>query len=366
MRIKSLDSVRGIAAFMVVVGHCIGTIEAQPRWLQHFPFTLLNAGDSAVIMFFALSGCVLFLSLQQKSSSAYFGYLSKRFMRIYPTFVVAVLVSAVLFEVVRPRPVPGVSDWFNAHWQSAPTLGMLLGHLAMTDLPALRQLDAVMWSLVQELRISVIFPFIALWVVADWRAAVLVTAALSAVCTFVELHAHITWMFDPILTLSYVYLFAAGAALASHAHTVRRLGRLPRWLQLGLWLVALRLVAVPVERDVALATGAGALLIIALAFGTPVSDRVLSTHNVLIWLGRVSYSLYLVHWPIIMTCVHLLRERLPLIAILAIAVAMSLAAAELMNRLIEQPSIALGRRFASLPALQRTFAYRGKVASGDI
>jgi peptidoglycan/LPS O-acetylase OafA/YrhL len=57
-----------------------------------------------------------------------------------------------------------------------------------------------------------------------------------------------------------------------------------------------------------------------------------------------------------MTCVHLPHARVPLPAIFGIAIPTSLVAAECMNRVIEQPSIALGRRLSSLPALQWTFA----------
>jgi peptidoglycan/LPS O-acetylase OafA/YrhL len=50
---------------------------------------------------------------------------------------------------------------------------------------------------------------------------------------------------------------------------------------------------------------------------------------------------------------------------LGISILTSLAAAEVMNRLIEQPSIALGRRFASLPALQWTFPFRRHLVTSD-
>jgi peptidoglycan/LPS O-acetylase OafA/YrhL len=366
LRIRSLDSVRGIAALIVVVSHCMLTNRDLPHWCFRFPVSLLNAGDGAVFVFFALSGCVLFLSLAQREKSAYFAYLIKRFFRIYPAFVVAILGSAALRVLVNPHPVPGVSDWFNGHWHSPATGGMLLGHLAMTDLPRLRQLDSVMWSLVHEIRISIIFPVIALLVVTNWRAAVIVSTLISVACALIEAHHPLRWMFDPVQTLSYLFLFTAGAALASHAKPVRRgLQRCPLWLQFGLWIIAARLLTVPSDEDLGLITGAGALLLIALAFGTSTIDRVLATSGILTWLGKVSYSLYLVHFPIIMTCVHLLYARLPLPAIFAFAIVSSLVTAELMYRFIEQPSMALGRRLASLPALQRTFSPHRKFAPSD-
>jgi peptidoglycan/LPS O-acetylase OafA/YrhL len=358
--------VRGIAALLVAVSHAIGTTTLGPH-LTRFPSSLLLAGDGAVFVFFALSGCVLFLSLQHTEALAYFAYLTKRIFRIYPPFAFAILASAVLLELVKPHAVPGVSDWFNRHWESPPTSTIVAGHLAMTDLPSLQQLDSVMWSLVHEVRLSVVFPFIALWVVVNWRVAVVVSTLVSASCCYVELHNSIDWPFDPLKTLSYLFLFTAGAALAAHAGAVRRtLARCPQWWQMVLWIVALWLVTIPPEQYLSIATGAGALAIIALAFGTSSVDRVLSNNPVPIWFGRVSYSLYLVHFPIILASVHLLYGRLPLPAILCLSLATSLGVAELMNRFVEQPSIALGRRLASLSALQWKFPLRRKLAASEV
>jgi peptidoglycan/LPS O-acetylase OafA/YrhL len=326
---------------------------------MHFPLSLLDAGDGAVFLFFALSGCVLFLSLHKHERVAYVAYVIKRVFRIYPTFAVAILGSAALYECVQPHDVAGVSDWFNAHWQSPPTLALIAGHLALTDRPWLRQLDSVMWSLVHELRISFIFPLLALCVSRNWRLALAGSTLISVAAFLVERHHPLDWTFDPMSTSSYLYLFAAGATLAKHAQDARdRIGRFPGWLQLLLWVVALRLVTVPVESHLSLATGAGAVLLIALAFGTPSADRLLSTNACCTWLGRVSYSLYLVHFPILLTWVHLMHGRLPLSAIFLLTIVSSLAAAELMNRFVERPTIALGRKLAALPAAQWSLVSR--------
>jgi peptidoglycan/LPS O-acetylase OafA/YrhL len=348
IRIQSLDAIRGIAASIVIIHHLLLTNDAHPDWATYFPFNFINAiAPGCVLVFFALSGCVLFLSVQRPNAATYFAYMTKRFFRIYPPFAFAVLVSAALFELVRPQAVPGVSVWFNQHWTAPPTIAMLLGHFAMTDVPALRQLDTVMWTLVHELRMSVIFPLIALAVIANWRRAVIVTTFVSAACTYVEYHAQLHWMFDPIATLSYLALFTAGAALALHADVVRReLGRCPIWLQAGLWALALRLVTIPVTQFLGLVTSVGALLVIALAFGTPATDRFLSTNRAFNWLGKVSFSLYLMHWPIALACIHLLSGRLPLQAILGLVTLLSLGTAELMNRFVEHPCMAFGRGLA--------------------
>lgn len=55
------------------------------------------------------------------------------------------------------------------------------------------------------------------------------------------------------------------------------------------------------------------------------------------WLGRISYSLYLIHVPIIVGVAHSFPHA-PKAALIAIAVPVSLAVAEVLNRLVEAPS----------------------------
>ncbi len=61
------------------------------------------------------------------------------------------------------------------------------------------------------------------------------------------------------------------------------------------------------------------------------------------WLGHVSYSLYLVHAPVLAASVVLLHDELPIWACLAVGIVPALAAAEAMRRLVEAPSRDLAR-----------------------
>ena len=100
--------------------------------------------------------------------------------------------------------------------------------------------------------------------------------------------------------------------------------------------------------------------------GSPASDRVLSAPP-LVWLGKVSYSLYLIHVPLLVSAVHLTYGRLPLGVTIPAVIAASLLCAELMHRFVELPSIRLGRILGglrrpggALPAPERVAAGRGQ------
>jgi peptidoglycan/LPS O-acetylase OafA/YrhL len=74
-------------------------------------------------------------------------------------------------------------------------------------------------------------------------------------------------------------------------------------------------------------------------------DAALS-HGFANWLGKISYSLYLVHLLVLLTLVHLFFGKMPLPYILLSTVLLSALLAELTHRAIEKPSMDLGRRLA--------------------
>lgn len=90
-RIEYLDSARGIASMMVVLGHFINWRLSNNFWVKVIPLTIVG-GTDAVSFFFVLSGFVLsykYLILKQELNVKIF--LIKRFFRLYPGFVIAVL-----------------------------------------------------------------------------------------------------------------------------------------------------------------------------------------------------------------------------------------------------------------------------------
>jgi len=163
---------------------------------------------------------------------------------------------------------------------------------------------------------------------------------------------HHQFIFDPFLTLQYVYLFAAGAVLALHAKDVRGLfSAAPAPLKMALWLITLFFVTYPANKNLGLfVCGMASISLVALCFADEVADRYLSS-PVPMWLGRVSYSLYLLHVPILDFVLHNFYGTVPLIGLIALAVGLSLVAAELAYRFVERPAIALGRRLTSKPLM---------------
>jgi peptidoglycan/LPS O-acetylase OafA/YrhL len=360
MRIKSLDGIRGLAAFVVMLSHLADTAPAffQPHppftsiefWtspfavLKYTPLRILVAGRAAVLIFFVLSGFVLYLSVRQGNS--YGSYLTRRATRIYLPFAFSIFFAAILYTIADPKVVASLSDWVNfQNWTDAPTLAYLASNLLMSGVPEFPTLNSPSWSLVHEMRISIIFPLLVILLGYHYWGTIAVATIVSASALAFPFADPIAYTIE--LSIGYVCFFVAGAALAMRAReVVGTIKSLPNWLVMLLWLLAGTLLISPMNYNLnSLAPGLGAVLLISLCISSQIASRFLES-GIAMWLGRISYSLYLIHVPIILAVLHLGAGQLPLPVLWMIAVGISLPLAEICNRTIEQPAIRLGRKLA--------------------
>jgi len=371
MRYRTLDSVRGIAAFAVVLGHSFLVFpaggenreellqhgfHAPMAWLYATPLRLAVAGPAAVLLFFVLSGFVLTLTINSPKGPTYAPFAVARFARIWPPFAAAILASALLCFFLEARPVSGTSIWFNAAWSGGATAKNVLRHLAMTGTGI--DLDSPMWSLVHELRISIILPMLVILTKRGGYASVIAAALFSLAC--VELNGLVpqfshesSW----ISTTIYIYFFVIGILLALNAGRVTALlSAVPRGWIAGLWVLALTGMAVaPADTSHVVTIGNGLLLLVdGLAAGLIVALSIIEGRAAKIllsrvpsYLGRISYSLYLTHLVVIISLLHFVGNRLPLQLTVAAAIPLAIVVADLCQRFIEGPSQRLGKLLAS-------------------
>jgi peptidoglycan/LPS O-acetylase OafA/YrhL len=373
-RLYYLDSIRGIAALFVAISHCLlmGSTEwAPPQGLLHAFVSLQTAlpyigqkffpARASVMLFFVLSGFVLAYSLM-KHPIRYRVYLVKRFFRIYPMFVAAILGSYALHCLIG-YPHEVWSGWMSAVTNPDLSPVVLAEHLVFYGTTQAINLDNVSWSLVHEMRISVIFPFILLSVSKyGWRS-VAGWMVLSVACVLWSHHVSgsvIQGFFRATLGLTFldtaffIVFFAVGVWLVINREQVaQRVGKLPAWGQITLFVVSLycfiKSDADPHQYTAAVVDylrGAGAIGIIACALGLPKLRSILN-HATLIWLGRISYSLYLIHIPVMYVVNQTFGAGWPLWLQGAVILSSSLVLSEVTVRLIELPGIEAGKRAAA-------------------
>jgi peptidoglycan/LPS O-acetylase OafA/YrhL len=375
-RFAALDSLRGVAALMVLGFHCwkIGLFAEPTGWTVHIwrwtPLNWLVTGRPWVILFFVLSGFVLSVALERAGEGqGYSSFVLRRMCRIYLPFAASILFSALAWFVVHPAPIEDLSNWFNRLAWTEPPAPRLVGlHLLMTGVKGQDSLNPVMWSLVYELRISVVFPF--LWLaVRRWPWASLLIAVLAHAAAGLAVGCGGNPQCAPfrgddlleslVLTGYFAIFFVCGMLLARYRQPVTaRLRSVAGGWRAALSLGAIYSVILPyaprfsILLPADLTFGLGSALMIALALASPAWSRILQLPP-LLWLGRVSYSLYLTHNVVLLAVVHLLYPRLGGAALLAVVVIASLLVSEIAFRLVEAPAIRLGRHLSRPRRVER-------------
>ena len=377
-RLPALDSLRGLAALAVVFTHVLWlyrpnslvrpfsanlvTLGYLRSWVAELPGTflievsplhLLTSGHEAVILFYLISGFVLYLSCERRAGDhPYRDFLVRRICRIYIPYLVGVAFAIALCATLSTGHLNGMNDWINHTWLMPIDRAAVLSHIALVGNFNTDLFMMACWTLVHEMRLAFVFPLLAELVLSRsrWLPLVIAALSLSGIGLFAVFAARYgTWF----LTIHYAALFLVGAWLARE-----RVGCAAFWASLDVrrraFLLAgalalynygrfIRIVHAPaVAADLPIAAGAACLIVWAMS-RPPVLELA-----PIRWLGRVSYGLYLLHQSFILASIYLLRELLPLWTILILAVAMTFAAAELFHRIVEGPAIRLGRKLTSL------------------
>jgi peptidoglycan/LPS O-acetylase OafA/YrhL len=369
-KINSLDSLRGAAAFVVLCHHLLliqpaawlsysqslpFRLENPWSWIYATPLSLLVNGQASVLIFFVLSGLVLALSFVGRDRQDYAPFLIKRFTRLWPAFAVAILISAGLQWLAGRIPPAGVSNWFLGSWNVPPSLQVVAQHLELTQFlsKASGELDNPMWSLVHELRISLIFPALVFFAFRWPFSATALSIVLMPICFVILGSAYRDIAASFADTGIYIWLFVAGAVLAANLQIARNLmASLSRPVWTAVWIASLALLMFAKGGDIyplhkaakLLAAGMGAIAIVAMCTGENRITRLLET-PLPAWLGKVSYSLYLIHVPAMLTVFYLFPGA-PYLLNAGISLLCALAMAEVLYRRIEAPSMRIGRNWA--------------------
>jgi peptidoglycan/LPS O-acetylase OafA/YrhL len=373
-RLSSLDALRGVAAFLVLTFHG-WKLDLRPeltgwQWqlLNYTPLNLFISGRPWVMLFFVLSGFVLALSLERASRIDYGGFVVRRLCRVYLPFVASLMFSVLLYELIQPDHIWQLSLWFNElAWSHQPSALMLGQHLLMTGVAGEDTLNPVMWSLVYELRISLLFPLLFL-AAYRWPRVTLVAALVASLacawlagCRTVACQpfrganvAESLW-----LTGYFSVFFVVGILLARWRQGVR--DRIRRLSSSGGWLLALAAIyamilpnmprlAAYVPADAMYLAGSAAMVALAVAGGR--WNQALDSRP-FAWLGKVSYSLYLTHNIVLLAVVHLLFGRVGGSTLLLVVLVASLFAAAIAQRCVETPAIQLAARISAARRLRR-------------
>jgi peptidoglycan/LPS O-acetylase OafA/YrhL len=352
-REPELDGLRGMAALMVALLHCLFAVGMPSELREGFVTGLAGAvanGTSAVILFFVLSGYVLAASFARDASPrGAVVFYAKRLLRIYPAYVVAVA-TAWLASFVYPwlEPGPGVGSSVRTVMAADPEPAELLRHLVVPGMAGLLLPQG--WTIPIELALSFALPVLFLLALRLGGALLAAAAGLGVVLT-------------DAAPVEYAFPFVLGVLASVHAERISR--AVSRGLHANASLtvgVVLFFLPTTTLRSVSVEFGivvvsAGALALVLLVRRVEALRRVAGS-RLASRLGEISYGFYLLHYTVIALVAPLMLSggeamsaevamvRWLGLAAVVVPVAGLLAAASW--RWLEAPAIAAGRRLGRL------------------
>jgi peptidoglycan/LPS O-acetylase OafA/YrhL len=314
------------------------------------PLRIFWAGSEAVVVFFVLSGFVLALPFARRGGIPSRYFYPRRMLRLYLP-AIASLIFAFLTALLVPRVViPGASPWLNEHaLVGNGPLQVILGSSLMYGWGGL---NISLWSLRWEVLFSLLLA-VFLWIARTWPQLLwFKVAAVVIVCS--------VW---PIAGLFYangifIAVFMLGVLMAFNVDRMegfaRRIPTAGWWLLLAGSAVLLTYAGLVVGAHpdpllpimsmwIGPAAAGATLLVFAAAHWGPFV-RVLQLPAVR-WLGTISFSLYLVQDPIVVTLALVTGGFMPLPLLIPLAVGAALSVAWLFYLLVEKQSHRLSRNF---------------------
>jgi peptidoglycan/LPS O-acetylase OafA/YrhL len=299
-QLPSLTALRGVAAFWVVLYHY--SVQCLPN-LDVVPTTyLIHKGYLAVDMFFMLSGFVMthvyHRAFSESVTRHYRSFLFARVARIYPLHLLILVLFVATALAAQLTSGATLGSLRNVPLQGSESVSAFVANIFM-----LQGLDAgklswnyPSWSISVEFMAYLLFPFA---LPAIWRASAKAKVAMALfLLGLLTLLAFLTkGNFDqwdgPITLLRCLPEFILGTLLYCAFRAAPQASFLGRdAVVFGVLLIIV--LCLHCGAPDLLITGLFAVLVLTAVLNT-CSFSALANFSVLIWLGDISYSLYLVH-----------------------------------------------------------------------
>ncbi len=372
-RLAYLDGVRALAALYVLLTHVVLIAAPAHRGLRSEGArpTWLPPGHFAVAVFIVVSGFCLTLPIVRADGRLVGGarrFYRRRARRILPTYYAALALTLLLVWTIVGKETGTFWDY------SVPVslAGYLGNALLLQDVVGYWQVSVPFWSIAVEVQIYLLFPLLLLcWRKFGARLTVFYAVFLSYVAMIATYFVGAVGpAFFPGLTMYFVGLFALGMAAAWIATSdgsrwVRAREGIP-WSVLAVlfavcatvlgYLAGGTVEALTPFIELPLGLFVACLLIGASRPERSIRLRAFLGFRPLAFVGLFSYSLYLIHAPLLqaewqygLRPLHL-ASALTLTLLTVVGVPLVLAVAYVFFRFCERPFMSRHREATGRPA----------------
>jgi peptidoglycan/LPS O-acetylase OafA/YrhL len=331
-----IDGLRALAVIAVVITH------AFPRFIR--------GGFIGVDIFFVISGylisSIIFRGLN-KGRFSFTEFYAHRIKRIFPALAV-VLIASFTFGWFALLP----DEYTQLGKHMAASAGFVQNFVLWKEagyFDVASELKPLLhlWSLAVEEQFYLVYPLL-IWMVWRWRQnAVIFLLLLLALVSFgLNIHGvHKDLVGAYYLPQTRFWELMAGCILAywqsARPLQIQDRARPRHWVSIGGFLLIIVAMFVTTDRRLfpgwwALAPVIGAWLLIFAGPDAWVNRKLLS-NRLMIWVGLISYPLYLWHWPLLSFTRIMSASNESAPALRGAAVGLSLVLAWLTYRLLERP-----------------------------
>lgn len=350
-----LDGLRGIAILLVFIHH-----------LQHFAFqsnpAILTAGFLGVDVFFVLSGflitCLLLEEWDTSGSISLPNFYMRRFLRLMPALIL--FLAGICLYAVIALPPQAATETF---WSSLYSLFYATNWINAFRVAPISELLGHTWSLAMEEQFYLVWPLVLL-ALLRWRVArpviiALLVTLITIICVhriaLVDSGAWVHRTYSAPDTRADSLLIGCLAAMLVSWNLIPTSRAFLRGLRAASFASVLIVIAYlrnlgDVAPDMTL-RGFG-FSVFGIAVAVLLIQSTLDQHRLagsvlesrgLVWLGRVSYGIYLWHLPI---CIIVASLSLPAWLRVVTIIALSIALASASYYVVERSFLQLKKRFS--------------------
>jgi peptidoglycan/LPS O-acetylase OafA/YrhL len=320
MRIKELDGLRGLAALSVVLFHYTNGSNPYSDDVIFFEF-----GHYGVELFFIISGFVISLTLKRKKT--FIDFWKARFFRLFPIYWFCMTLTFVVTSLIG---LDYMTRSFTEYVLNAPMLSRFIG---------VKFVDGAYWSLQYELFFYLLMALIYYFFTKSLNKILIIFGLLTVVQFLINitsfnaimenyggLASTVYFRLYGILFIEYIHLFTIGIAL--YAVVVEK----KSWAWIYIVLGVLSSISISVEDFIATSVIMG-IFISALWWKWKIWRN-----RIMLWLGAISYVLYLIHMFMGRSLIMLLVEHgMPVYPAILIVICFIIALASLIHSFIEKP-----------------------------
>lgn len=322
---------------------CLRALAVLAVVLFHYKISGFDGGFVGVDVFFVISGYLMTKIITQKTTQKQFSFLDfyfRRAKRILPALLVVVLISYLCgFLLFSPQDfkdfsgsvlysVFGLSNiyfWFGSGYFDTQAIIKPLLHT---------------WSLSVEFQFYFLWPVFILAASKFGRKAIFAAVVTFAIISF---YYSVTFLSKDSTQVYFLtpfrgYEFALGGMVVFLEGRLNKFRNNSYGYVTGLALVVLSIYyindSMPFPGYYSLPPTIGAAMMIF--FGTSTYSKKISSLKIIDYIGEISYSLYLVHWPVLVFFSYSFIEP-PTATFIALMIALCFALAILLNLFVETP-----------------------------